>query len=215
MDGSTPAPAEITRLLHEWQSGNRDALDRLMPLVYAELHTLASRQLSHEWRHNRLQTTAVVSEAYVKLFGQREVDWQNRGHFFAIAAQLMRRILVDHARRGLREKHGGQVIHVALEQAASTAGGSPIDADRSARAERRARETRAARRDAGPRGRAAIFRRADGRGNRRRADRVAENGQTRVGARQGLAAPRADRPDAMSAVRLTLFGAETRVHLYS
>ena len=128
MERSTPAPAEITRLLHEWQGGNREALDRLMPLVYAELHTLASRQLSHEWRHNRLQTTAVVSEAYVKLFGQREVDWQNRGHFFAIAAQLMRRILVDSARRELREKHGGHVIHVALENAAGTAGGSPVDA---------------------------------------------------------------------------------------
>ena len=128
MEGSTPAPAEITRLLHEWQGGSRDALDRLMPLVYTELHTLASRQLSHEWRHNRLQTTAVVSEAYVKLFGQREVDWQNRGHFFAIAAQLMRRILVDHARRELREKHGGHVIHVALESAAGTAGGASIDA---------------------------------------------------------------------------------------
>jgi RNA polymerase sigma factor (TIGR02999 family) len=127
MSGS-PAPAEITRLLQEWRGGSREALDRLIPLVYQELHTLASRQLAREWRHDRLQTTAVVSEAYVKLFGQREVDWQNRGHFFAIAAQLMRRILVDHARRELREKHGGGVVHVALDNAAATPGVNSVDA---------------------------------------------------------------------------------------
>jgi RNA polymerase sigma-70 factor (ECF subfamily) len=121
-------PEQITRILQEWQNGNRQALDRLMPLVYDELRTLASRQLAHEWRHNRLQTTAVVSEAYVKLFGQSEVDWQNRGHFFAIAAQAMRRILVDHARRGLREKHGAGVIHLELDAARSTATSTAVDA---------------------------------------------------------------------------------------
>ena len=109
--------ANVTRLLQEWQGGSRDAFDRLIPIVYEELHTLASRQLAREWRHDRLRTTAVVSEAYMKLFGQRQVDWQNRGHFFAIAAQLMRRIIVDHARRELREKHGGGTIHVALDEA--------------------------------------------------------------------------------------------------
>lgn len=104
---SEPADAaEITRLLHQWQGGSQDAFERLIPLVYDELHTLASRQLTREWRHDRLQTTAVVNEAYVKLFGQRQIDWQNRGHFFALAAQLMRRILVDHARRQLRQKRG-------------------------------------------------------------------------------------------------------------
>jgi len=121
-------PEQITRILQEWQNGNRQALDRLMPFVYDELRTLASRQLAHEWRHNRLQTTAVVSEAYVKLFGQSEVDWQNRGHFFAIAAQAMRRILVDHARRGLREKHGAGVIHLELDAARSTATSTAADA---------------------------------------------------------------------------------------
>jgi RNA polymerase sigma factor (TIGR02999 family) len=119
MDGDAPPPAEITRILHEWQAGNRDALDRLIPIVYDELRVLASRQLAREWRHDRLQTTAVVNEAYVKLFRQREVDWQNRGHFFAIAAQLMRRILVDHARHQLREKHGGGVVQVGLNDALS------------------------------------------------------------------------------------------------
>jgi RNA polymerase sigma factor (TIGR02999 family) len=108
--------AHVTQLLREWQDGSQDALDRLVPLVYDELHALASRHLAHEWRHDRLQTTVVVNEAYLRLFGQREIDWQNRGHFFAIAAQLMRRILVDHtqaapsetrwrrARRGTRRR---------------------------------------------------------------------------------------------------------------
>ena len=126
MDG-TPTPADITRILHDWQGGDRTALDRLIPIVYNELRTLASRQLAREWRHDRLQTTAVVSEAYVKLFGQRDVDWQNRGHFFAIAAKLMRRILVDHARRELREKHGGGVVRVQLSDAAETPAESSVD----------------------------------------------------------------------------------------
>jgi RNA polymerase sigma factor (TIGR02999 family) len=111
-----PTPDEITRILHEWRSGDSEALERLVPIVYDELRILAARQLAREWRDNRLNTTALVNEAYVKLFGQRQVDWQNRGHFFAIAAQLMRRILVDHARRHLRDKHGGGAIHVALHE---------------------------------------------------------------------------------------------------
>ena len=113
-----PAGAsQITRLLHEWRGGSQDALDQLVPLVYDELHMLASRQLSREWRHDRPQTTAIVNDAYVKLFGQREVDWQNRGHFFAIAAQLMRRILVDHARRQRRQKRGGGAPAEELDEA--------------------------------------------------------------------------------------------------
>jgi RNA polymerase sigma-70 factor, ECF subfamily len=117
MDDPIPPPAEITRILHDWKAGSRDALDRLMPIVYDELKMLASRQLQREWRPDRLQTTAVVNEAYVKLFGQRVVDWQNRGHFFAIAAQMMRRILVDHARHQQREKRGGAALCVELTEA--------------------------------------------------------------------------------------------------
>lgn len=128
MAETPPSPAHITRILQEWQAGSPDALDRLIPLVYDELHALASRQLAHEWRHDRLQTTVVVSEAYMKLFGQREVDWQNRGHFFAIAAQLMRRIVVDHARREQRAKRGGNVVHVALADAATAAAATQVDA---------------------------------------------------------------------------------------
>jgi RNA polymerase sigma factor (TIGR02999 family) len=123
-----PTPDEITRILREWRSGNKEALDRLVPVVYDELRILASRQLAHEWRHNRLDTTAVVNEAYLKLFAQREVDWQNRGHFFAIAAQLMRRIVVDHARRLLRDKRGGGEVHVALHDADAPGHASAVDA---------------------------------------------------------------------------------------
>jgi RNA polymerase sigma-70 factor (ECF subfamily) len=113
-------PSHITQLLHQWQSGSRDAFDSLVPLVHNELRTIASRQLSREWRHDRLQITAIVNETYLKLFDQREVDWQNRGHFFAIAAQLMRRVLIDHARRQTRHKRGGTATVVELDAAIPT-----------------------------------------------------------------------------------------------
>jgi RNA polymerase sigma factor (TIGR02999 family) len=128
MDASSPSTAKIEQLLNESAGGSRDALDRLIPLVYDELHNLASRQLAREWRPNRLQTTAVVNEAYIRLCGQREVDWQNRGHFFAIAATVMRRILVDHARRESSEKHGGRSVRVELDEAAANPTETPVDA---------------------------------------------------------------------------------------
>lgn len=106
---------EVTRLLQEWRGGRQDALERLMPLVYEELHLIASRHMAREWRAGALQTTALVNEAYLKLVGQRDVDWQNRAHFFAIAATLMRRILVDNARRDQRAKHGGGTPAVPLD----------------------------------------------------------------------------------------------------
>jgi RNA polymerase sigma factor (TIGR02999 family) len=109
------ADAEITRLLGEWRDGNRDAFERLVPLVYDELRSIASRHLAREWRHDHLQTTAVVSEAYLRLCGQRDADWQNRGHFFAIAAQVMRRILVDNARHERRQKRGSGQVAVPLD----------------------------------------------------------------------------------------------------
>lgn len=109
--------AQITQLLHQWQGGSREALDRLLPLVHNELRTIASRQLGREWRHDRLQATAIINEAYLRLFDQRDVDWQNRGHFFAIAAQLMRRVLIDQARRQTRQKRGGMAVPVELDSA--------------------------------------------------------------------------------------------------
>ena len=110
-----PDGPDITRLLRDWQAGSTPALERLIPLVYDELHTLASRYLSRERRDHTLQPTALVNEAFLKLAGQRDVDWQSRAHFFGIAANLMRRILVDHARRDGRVKRGGGVTHLPLD----------------------------------------------------------------------------------------------------
>jgi RNA polymerase sigma factor (TIGR02999 family) len=118
-------PDDVTRLLQEWRNGSQEALDRLIPLVYAELRTLAARYLSRERQDHTLQTTALVHEAYVKLIDQHSVDWQNRAHFFGIAANLMRRILVDDARHRRRLKRGAGVepellddLPVAADQAA-------------------------------------------------------------------------------------------------
>src|SRR5262245_45165383 len=127
--------AHITRLLHEWQNGSQDAFDRLVPMVYAELRAIAGRQLTREWRHNRLQVTAVVNEAYRKLFRQPDIDSQNRGHFFAIAAKLMRRILIDHARLQTTRKRSGVDVPIEPEHAAIAPGDSidgveAIDLDR-------------------------------------------------------------------------------------
>jgi RNA polymerase sigma factor (TIGR02999 family) len=109
------ADRPITRLLQEWQDGNAQALERLIPLVYDELRALASRHLAGERSHHTLQTTALVHEAYVKLAGQHSIGWKNRAHFFAIAAQLMRRILVDHARHAGRVKRGGGRPNLPLD----------------------------------------------------------------------------------------------------
>lgn len=113
---------EITRMLREWSdSGKREALDELMPLVYDELHQQAARYLRRESKDHTLQTTALIHEAYLKLIDQREVRWQNRAHFFGIAAQAMRRIMVDYARAKHREKRGGGDAKQPLEAAMSVA----------------------------------------------------------------------------------------------
>lgn len=117
----------ITRLLQEWRDGRAEALDQLMPLVYRELHKLASRYLSHERRSHTLQPTALVHEAYLKLAGAQDVDWQGRVHFYAIAARVMRRILVDHAREGRSQKRGGAQTMVLLE-GMDTPAPEPVDA---------------------------------------------------------------------------------------
>ena len=103
---ATPPPQGVTQLLVAWGDGDRSALDELLPLVAGELHRLAHRYMSRERQDHTLQTTALVNEAYLKLIDQ-EVDWKNRAHFFGIAAQIMRRILIDHARKHLGPKHGG------------------------------------------------------------------------------------------------------------
>ena len=105
-------------MLQEWSGGKQEALDALLPLVYAELHRQASRYLRRERAGHTLQTTALIHEAYLKLIDQREVNWQNRAHFFGIAAQAMRRILVDYARERHRAKRGGIGENLPLEEAA-------------------------------------------------------------------------------------------------
>jgi RNA polymerase sigma factor (TIGR02999 family) len=105
-------------MLQEWSSrGDREALDELIPIVYAELRRQAARQLRRERAGHTLQTTALVHEAYLRLVGQREMRWQNRAHFFAIAAELMRRILVDHARKMSAAKRGGSALKLELDEA--------------------------------------------------------------------------------------------------
>ena len=127
MDRDTPGPSpQVTVLLREWQAGDGTALDRLMPLVYDELRLIAGRHLSRE-RRDLLQTTALVNEAYLKLVDQRNVDWQNRAHFFAIAARLMRRILLDDARRRGRDKRGGGAIQGTLDEAAVAGPANPVE----------------------------------------------------------------------------------------
>ena len=115
----TPRQHEITALLAEWREGNQSALDELYPLVYNELHRLARRYMSRERKGHTLQTTALINEAYVRLVDQKNVQWANRSHFFAISAQIMRRILIDHARRHAYAKRGGGAQQVSLEEAAT------------------------------------------------------------------------------------------------
>ncbi|MGH7701170.1 MAG: sigma-70 family RNA polymerase sigma factor [Gemmatimonadales bacterium] len=107
-------PGEVSGLLLAWRSGDRAALDRLMPLVYDELHAIAARHLRGEGSGHTLQTTALIHEAYLRLIGA-DVRWEGRVHFFAVAARIMRRILVDHARARGRAKRGGGVRPVSLE----------------------------------------------------------------------------------------------------
>jgi len=116
---TTHSPKEITRLLVAWGDGDESALAELTPLVYGELHRLAHHYMSGERGDHTLQTTALVNEAYVRLIDWKNVRWQNRAHFFAVSAQLMRRILVDFARDRQNLKRGGDVLKVSLTAAAA------------------------------------------------------------------------------------------------
>lgn len=118
MENPAQNSQDITRMLKDWSGGNREALNRLLPYVYNELHRQASRYLRRERSDHTLQTTALINEAYLKLIDQREVEWQNRAHFLAVAAQAMRRILVDYARTRKREKRGGEDVKLQLDEAA-------------------------------------------------------------------------------------------------
>jgi RNA polymerase sigma factor (TIGR02999 family) len=113
---TTHSPKEITQLLVDWRNGDKAAIDRLMPIVYDELRRLASSFFRRERVNHTLQPTALVNEAYLHLVGQSEVSWQNRAHFFGAAAQLMRRILIDHARARNADKRGGGELRVSLKE---------------------------------------------------------------------------------------------------
>lgn len=120
-------PTPVTQLLLAWSKGDRDALEDLLPAVYAELRRIAGRYLRHERPDHTLQPTALVHEAYVKLVDQRHARWQNRAQFFGVAAQLMRRILVDHARAHVAAKRGGGVSPVTLMDAAGASPARGVD----------------------------------------------------------------------------------------
>ena len=123
----TPNSQNITELLVGYGRADKEALDQLMPLVYDELHRQAARYLRREQAGHTLQTTALIHEAYVRLVDQRNVQWQNRAHFFGIAAQMMRRILVDHARAKKRVKRGGSEVRVTLGDATVVAKDQDLD----------------------------------------------------------------------------------------
>lgn len=124
---ATSPTQEVTQLLRAWSSGDEEALKSLIPLVEAELHRLAQIHLRGERAGHTLQTTALVNEAYLRLIDWQNVQWQNRAQFFAIAAKLMRRVLVDHARARNYQKRGGETLRVSLTEAETV--GVENDAD--------------------------------------------------------------------------------------
>ena len=117
---------DVTALLGEWSRGNRDALNKLLPHVYAELRRIADRQFRMERANHTLQPTALVNEVYLRLVDQRDVDWENRAHFFGVAAQIMRRILVDHARRHRASKRGDGLQCVSIDEARDVAAANEL-----------------------------------------------------------------------------------------
>src|SRR5215468_5332279 len=125
MKGDAP-PGDVSEILRAWSNGDQDALDRLTPIVYEELRRLARRYMRREGAGHSLQSAALVNEAYIRLVDYKRMRWQNRAHFFAISSQLMRRILVDHARRR-NQKRGAGFAHVSLDDVAIVGGETAID----------------------------------------------------------------------------------------
>ena len=126
MKAPTVSPRDVTVLLGDWSRGDRTALNQLLPVVYAELRRVAARQLRSERGDHTLQPTALVHEVYIRLVDQRQVDWQNRAHFFGVAANVMRRILIDHARRHGAGKRGDGVPRVSIDEARDVAASNDI-----------------------------------------------------------------------------------------
>ncbi|HJZ96287.1 MAG TPA: sigma-70 family RNA polymerase sigma factor [Candidatus Solibacter sp.] len=125
---SGPAP-DVTQLLSKWSSGDQSALDQLLPLVYGELHRLAAAYLRRERSNHTLQSTALVHEAFMRMVHQQDVQWKNRAHFFAICAQMIRRILVDYARSQHAEKRGSGAVKLALDDAMAVPQAPATDVD--------------------------------------------------------------------------------------
>jgi RNA polymerase sigma factor (TIGR02999 family) len=121
------APANVTQLLNQWMDGDRKAFEALVPIVYGELRRIAENAMRREAVDHTLQPTALVNEAYLRLVEQHGMRWENRVHFYAVTAQMMRRILVDHARHGARKKRGGGVRPVTLQLAAELAAPETVD----------------------------------------------------------------------------------------
>lgn len=121
MSAQLLSSTEITKLLRDWSNGDKSALEKLVPLIETEIHNIAHRHMRHERSGGILQTTALIDEAYLRLIDMNSVQWQNRAHFFAICARIMRQVLVDYARNRNREKRGGGVIMIALEEAVAVA----------------------------------------------------------------------------------------------
>lgn len=119
-----PVSEEITAMLHDWSTGNQEVLDDLLPIVYQELRTQAHRYLRRERPNHTLQATALINEAFLRLIEQKDAGWENRAHFFGLAASMMRRILVDYAKTRNRLKRGGKETDLPLEEASSV----PVDA---------------------------------------------------------------------------------------
>ena len=124
---SEPRSQNVTQLLLQWNAGDTAALDALIPLVYGELRRLARHYLQQEKQGHTLSSTALVHEAYLRLVDQREVTWQNRAHFFGVASQMMRRILVDHARKQASIKRGGDALTLALDESIPAPQGRTVD----------------------------------------------------------------------------------------
>ena len=122
-----PSGSEITQLLRAWNGGDESALEKLMPIVYAELHRMARRYMAHESPDHTLQTSALVNEAYLRLVDAANANWQNRVHFFAVSAQAMRRILVDWARSRQALKRGGDVRPIQLDDALAVTNDQRVD----------------------------------------------------------------------------------------
>ena len=185
-----PARSDATDLLLAWSQGDESAFDKLVPLVYQELHALARRYMRGERSDHTLQATALVNEAYVRLIDVNRIQWQNRAHFLAVAAQTMRRILVEFARHRRRQKRGGDVVRVAIDDAMEIAQDKEPDLRRSV--ERRAVGAGDVRSTNEPGGGIAILRWPHRPGNRRRVEGVARDGDARLENGEGVAPSRTE-----------------------